>query len=253
MSPTSDEPQTYTARWVFPASGPPLPNGTVTVRGTTVEAVGPAGARAGVAAPRGAWRTRGPLRGARTSGRVHAPGAAAARAPGECPGPPHRPHPACPGGHHVWQLRRRPGCGGPGRPGGLRPLGGWPAAAVPPGRQTVGRPGRNTPPGPHSTPGPPGRGPPRCRRAYRIPSVAEPASVRPPGAGPWRGSVSQSCAEGQTNWAAQSPTRRRGGIGPPRRRVVRGGKFVTCRHRASYKLAATVLSAGSTAAARPSG
>jgi cytosine/adenosine deaminase-related metal-dependent hydrolase len=46
MSPTSDEPQTYTARWVFPASGPPLPNGTVTVRGTTVEAVGPAGARA---------------------------------------------------------------------------------------------------------------------------------------------------------------------------------------------------------------
>lgn len=45
MSPPSDEPQTYTARWVFPASGPPLPNGTVTVRGTTIEVVEPAGAR----------------------------------------------------------------------------------------------------------------------------------------------------------------------------------------------------------------
>jgi cytosine/adenosine deaminase-related metal-dependent hydrolase len=45
MSSPSDKPQTYTARWVFPASGPPLPNGTVTVRGATIEAVEPAGAR----------------------------------------------------------------------------------------------------------------------------------------------------------------------------------------------------------------
>lgn len=46
MPTASDEPRTYTARWVFPASGPPLPNGTVTVRGTTIEAVEPAGVRA---------------------------------------------------------------------------------------------------------------------------------------------------------------------------------------------------------------
>ena len=37
--------QTYTARWVFPVSEPPLPNGTVTVRGDRVEAVEPHGAR----------------------------------------------------------------------------------------------------------------------------------------------------------------------------------------------------------------
>ena len=45
MSTASAEPQTYTARCVFPASGPPLPDGTVTVRGTRIEAVEPAGAR----------------------------------------------------------------------------------------------------------------------------------------------------------------------------------------------------------------
>jgi cytosine/adenosine deaminase-related metal-dependent hydrolase len=39
------EPHTYTARWVFPVAGPPLPNGTVTVRGAKVEAVEPRGAR----------------------------------------------------------------------------------------------------------------------------------------------------------------------------------------------------------------
>jgi cytosine/adenosine deaminase-related metal-dependent hydrolase len=37
--------RTYTARWVFPVSGPPLPNGTVTVRGDRIEAVDPHGAR----------------------------------------------------------------------------------------------------------------------------------------------------------------------------------------------------------------
>jgi cytosine/adenosine deaminase-related metal-dependent hydrolase len=39
------EPQTYTARWVFPVAGPPLPNGTVTVRGDLIEAVTPRGER----------------------------------------------------------------------------------------------------------------------------------------------------------------------------------------------------------------
>ncbi len=38
--------RTYTARWVFPVSGPPLPNGTVTVRGDRIEAVEPHGTRA---------------------------------------------------------------------------------------------------------------------------------------------------------------------------------------------------------------
>lgn len=37
--------RTYTARWVFPVSGPPLPNGTVTVNGERVEAVEPHGTR----------------------------------------------------------------------------------------------------------------------------------------------------------------------------------------------------------------
>ncbi|VTR99144.1 amidohydrolase : Amidohydrolase OS=Isosphaera pallida (strain ATCC 43644 / DSM 9630 / IS1B) GN=Isop_1172 PE=4 SV=1: Amidohydro_1 [Gemmata massiliana] len=39
------EPRTFTARWVFSVSGPPLPNGTVTVRGEHIEAVLPHGAR----------------------------------------------------------------------------------------------------------------------------------------------------------------------------------------------------------------
>jgi cytosine/adenosine deaminase-related metal-dependent hydrolase len=39
------EPQTFTARWVFPASGPPLEGGMVTVRGDRIEAVGPRGSR----------------------------------------------------------------------------------------------------------------------------------------------------------------------------------------------------------------
>jgi cytosine/adenosine deaminase-related metal-dependent hydrolase len=37
--------RTLTARWVFPVSGPPLPCGTVTVRGETIEAVHPRGER----------------------------------------------------------------------------------------------------------------------------------------------------------------------------------------------------------------
>jgi aminodeoxyfutalosine deaminase len=37
--------QVLTARWVFPVSGPPLENGTVTVRGETISAVEPKGAR----------------------------------------------------------------------------------------------------------------------------------------------------------------------------------------------------------------
>jgi aminodeoxyfutalosine deaminase len=37
--------RTYTARWVFPVSGPPLPNGTITISGDRVEAVEPRGAR----------------------------------------------------------------------------------------------------------------------------------------------------------------------------------------------------------------
>src|SRR5436190_3894781 len=36
---------TLTARWVFPASGPPLEGGTVTVRGDRIEAVEPRGVR----------------------------------------------------------------------------------------------------------------------------------------------------------------------------------------------------------------
>ncbi len=36
---------TFTARWVFPVSGPPLANGTVTVRGDRIEAVEPRGTR----------------------------------------------------------------------------------------------------------------------------------------------------------------------------------------------------------------
>jgi cytosine/adenosine deaminase-related metal-dependent hydrolase len=38
--------RTFTARWVFPVSGPPLANGTVTVRGDRIEAVESRGARA---------------------------------------------------------------------------------------------------------------------------------------------------------------------------------------------------------------
>jgi cytosine/adenosine deaminase-related metal-dependent hydrolase len=38
-------PRTFTARWVFPVSGPPLERGTVTVRGDTIESVDPAGVR----------------------------------------------------------------------------------------------------------------------------------------------------------------------------------------------------------------
>jgi cytosine/adenosine deaminase-related metal-dependent hydrolase len=37
--------QVLTARWVFPVSGPPVENGTVTVRGETISAVEPKGAR----------------------------------------------------------------------------------------------------------------------------------------------------------------------------------------------------------------
>jgi cytosine/adenosine deaminase-related metal-dependent hydrolase len=37
--------QTLSARWVFPVSGPPLPGGTVTIRGDRIESVDPAGAR----------------------------------------------------------------------------------------------------------------------------------------------------------------------------------------------------------------
>lgn len=44
MSPP--EPRTYTARWVFPVAGPPLPGGTVTVRGELIEAVEAHGTRA---------------------------------------------------------------------------------------------------------------------------------------------------------------------------------------------------------------
>jgi cytosine/adenosine deaminase-related metal-dependent hydrolase len=39
------EVRTYTARWVFPVAGPPLPRGTVTVRGEVIEAVEPHGTR----------------------------------------------------------------------------------------------------------------------------------------------------------------------------------------------------------------
>ena len=37
--------RTYTARWVFPVGGPPLPNGVVTVSGDRIEAVEPHGTR----------------------------------------------------------------------------------------------------------------------------------------------------------------------------------------------------------------
>jgi cytosine/adenosine deaminase-related metal-dependent hydrolase len=37
--------QTLSAHWVFPVTGPPLPGGTVTVRGDRIESVDPAGAR----------------------------------------------------------------------------------------------------------------------------------------------------------------------------------------------------------------
>ena len=37
--------RTFTARWVFPVSGPPLPNGTVTVSGDRFDAVEPRGSR----------------------------------------------------------------------------------------------------------------------------------------------------------------------------------------------------------------
>lgn len=45
MSSPSSEPRTYTARWVFPAAGPPLQHGIVTVRGEKIEAVEPHGTR----------------------------------------------------------------------------------------------------------------------------------------------------------------------------------------------------------------
>ena len=37
--------QVLSARWLFPVSGPPLPGGTVTVRGDRIESVDPAGVR----------------------------------------------------------------------------------------------------------------------------------------------------------------------------------------------------------------
>jgi aminodeoxyfutalosine deaminase len=37
--------QTISARWVFPVSGPPMPGGTVTIRGDRIESVEPAGTR----------------------------------------------------------------------------------------------------------------------------------------------------------------------------------------------------------------
>ena len=43
--PGSADEQTISARWVFPVTGPPLPQGTVTVRGDRIESVDPAGAR----------------------------------------------------------------------------------------------------------------------------------------------------------------------------------------------------------------
>jgi cytosine/adenosine deaminase-related metal-dependent hydrolase len=41
----SSAPWTLTARWVFPVSGPPLPNGLVTIQGDRIRAVEPVGAR----------------------------------------------------------------------------------------------------------------------------------------------------------------------------------------------------------------
>lgn len=40
------QPWTFTAGWIFPVTGPPLPNGTVTVRGDRIESVDPVGVRA---------------------------------------------------------------------------------------------------------------------------------------------------------------------------------------------------------------
>src|SRR5947208_14685042 len=37
--------QVLSARWVFPVAGPPLPGGTVTIRGDRIESVDPAGVR----------------------------------------------------------------------------------------------------------------------------------------------------------------------------------------------------------------
>ncbi len=37
--------RTFTARWIFPVVGSPLPNGTITIRGDTIEAVNPRGER----------------------------------------------------------------------------------------------------------------------------------------------------------------------------------------------------------------
>jgi cytosine/adenosine deaminase-related metal-dependent hydrolase len=37
--------RTLTARWIFPVAGPPLPNGTITIRGDSIEAVTPRGER----------------------------------------------------------------------------------------------------------------------------------------------------------------------------------------------------------------
>jgi cytosine/adenosine deaminase-related metal-dependent hydrolase len=44
-APSSGSPWTLTARWVFPADGPPLANGVVTIQGDTIAAVEPAEAR----------------------------------------------------------------------------------------------------------------------------------------------------------------------------------------------------------------
>ncbi len=45
MSLTNQHCRTFTARWVFPVSGPPLPHGTVTVRGDCIESIDPPGTR----------------------------------------------------------------------------------------------------------------------------------------------------------------------------------------------------------------
>ena len=42
---TSSDSRTFTARWVFPASGVPLANGTITIRGEMIESVDPHGVR----------------------------------------------------------------------------------------------------------------------------------------------------------------------------------------------------------------
>src|SRR5438270_6937772 len=41
----ASESRTFTARWVFPVSGPPLPRGTITVHGEAIESVDPHGVR----------------------------------------------------------------------------------------------------------------------------------------------------------------------------------------------------------------